>query len=59
MCCDSNPDITNAAQRKVTVEEHEELVRLEMEYKKFQALLTEIQQRSELEFEEIWSGKAD
>ena len=55
MCCDLTPDVTAAAQRRVTAEEHAELLRLEAEYQKFQALLAEIRQRPELEFEEIWS----
>ena len=55
MCCDLDPDVTAAAQRKVTAVEFAELCRLEVEYRKFQTLLREIRERPELEFDEIWS----
>jgi hypothetical protein len=54
-CADLAPDVTAAAQRRVTADEHAELLRLEAEYKKFQALLAKIRERPELEFDEIWS----
>ncbi len=53
--CDMKPEVTNACLRRVTPEEHTEIERLLKEYAKLQALLKDVQDRPEIEFDEAWT----
>jgi len=54
-CCDLEPDITAAAQRRISEDELLELKGLLRSYHTLQYKLAEIRNRPELEFDEIWN----
>jgi len=51
--CDMEPDVTAAAQRRVTENEFAEIQVLQAHYARLQELLAEIRERPELEWEDI------